>query len=303
MLLVTSGIFAFDAWQTTKLHGTGTLTVTTTPPPTPVVSFDATITSDSVAIGTISGGATLPITGLSSVATHVVGLQLPNASNLADGDYAFTLVTAPDKTVLKAYFAAKSGWTDAMKTQINSEIDGTSTFFTLGVHSGVYTLVDAFKTFLGSTYSPYPVTVDDDYPVGTYTYSGTLSGTGGAANKVFTVTLNVTKTNNFAYTLSSSTLAFNPKSVSVGALVDWSTTLTVTNTGNVTITGFSLANTTGPTGLTLSVDALAVPIAPGTSGTATFHLTGTAPSTPQTISLVAADVLHSLSCDFKPAGP
>ena len=118
-----------------------------------------------------------------------------------------------------------------------------------------------------------------------------------------TVTLNVVKVNNFAYTLSSTTLSFGSASVAVGDPINLSATLTVTNTGNVTITGFSLANTTGPTGLTLTVDTPVSPIAPGASGTATFHLTGNAPTTPQTINLLSGSVLSSLTCDFAPIGP
>jgi len=75
-----------------------------------------------------------------------------------------------------------------METQIGAEISGVSPFFYLKAVSGNYSLVDNFKQWLGSTYSPYPLTVDDDYPVGTYVYKGTLIGSNGASLPV-TVTM------------------------------------------------------------------------------------------------------------------
>jgi hypothetical protein len=90
---------------------------------------------------------------------------------------------------LAAYFAAK-GWPQDYLDQINKEIAGTSPFFSMVVGAGNgWFLADGFHSGLtcvdagGTSTSPYcfgvgmyPLQMDDDYPSGTYAYTGDLYG-------------------------------------------------------------------------------------------------------------------------------
>jgi hypothetical protein len=121
-------------------------------------------------------------TGRVAGVTHVLSLSNPAATPLlTSGNYAFVAqVNSAQQAALVSYFNSKTGWTAAMKTQIDSEITGNSPFFYLNAVGGTYALVDNFKEWLGSSYAPYPLTLDDDYPLGTYSYSGMLVGSNGA---------------------------------------------------------------------------------------------------------------------------
>jgi hypothetical protein len=159
------------------------------------VVFDTGITSDGGNLaGTLNTNFTISTSGVAGV-MHVIGLHdTTSTPNLANGNFNLTLqANAEQQSALTAYFAAKAGWTTGMQTQIGLQISGSSPFFFLKSADGVYTLVDNFKkTALGYTDEQAVVTVDDDYPVGTYVYSGTVTGTNGATQSVI-VTLIVTR--------------------------------------------------------------------------------------------------------------
>jgi len=142
--------------------------------------------------GSLGAGFTITTGGVAGT-MHVLTLDSPSAiPPLKDGNYAFKLTPTSGQVItLENYFAAKSGWNSGMETQIDSEITGSTTFFSLNASSGTYTLVDAFKQYLGTSYAPYPLTIDDDYPAGTYSYTGTLTAVNGSTLLV-TVKLIVT---------------------------------------------------------------------------------------------------------------
>jgi hypothetical protein len=187
-------VFDFDAAKSIHQTGKGefmckpVIKLTTTK--TASLSFDAGITSDSVALeGTLASGYTIKTANVTG-SMHVLGL-IDTVANpkLADGDYGFTLQASGAQSLLSAYFAAKS-WPANYLTQINDEISGAKPFFYLHAEGGVYTLVDSFKQAIGI--SPTTLTIDDDYPAGAYTYKGTLTGINGATIDV-TIILNVTR--------------------------------------------------------------------------------------------------------------
>jgi hypothetical protein len=132
-------------------------------------------------IGTLASGFALVTGGGAYPGTpmHVLTLNNPIATPpLKDGMYAFFLkAKATQQTKLITYFATK-GWPSNYYAQIVSEIKGISPFFYLTAAGGVYSLVDGFKWALGlgpgDPSNPYPLTIDDDYPIGTYLYKGLL---------------------------------------------------------------------------------------------------------------------------------
>jgi hypothetical protein len=149
--------------------------------------FNCRLTSDGVRIpGAIQGNFIFKTDGVPSDARHTLGLtDIKTNLSLADGDYPFSLQATPDQIIiLKAYFAAK-GWPDAYLTQIGLEINGASPFFYLSVTSGSFTLVDGFMYAIGGV--SVPLTIDNDYPAGSYVYTGTLG------TLPVTVTLKVTR--------------------------------------------------------------------------------------------------------------
>jgi hypothetical protein len=97
---------------------------------------------------------------------------------LDDNSYPFYLeVSSSTQTALKDYFDAK-GWPSAWYPQIYGQIEGDLPFFYLESASDTYALIDAFKEWLGQT-DP-PLVLNDDYPLGTYVYQGTLTGSNDA---------------------------------------------------------------------------------------------------------------------------
>jgi hypothetical protein len=155
----------------------------------PNLVFVTHITSDGAKCpGNSQSQFTIRTTGDATKPQHVIGLTGTMANpGLEEGDYAFALkADAAQQATLTGYFGAKAGWTSAMKTLMGSQIDGTSPFFYLRVTpTGDCSLVDHFR----QTVNIYPaiLTVDDDYPVGTYDYVGTINGSNGA-----TLTLTIT---------------------------------------------------------------------------------------------------------------
>ena len=209
--------------------------MTRTPP-----TFATGLTSDVTITGSLSAGFTIATNNVANT-EHTLTLSSPTATPaLADGQYAFKLTTNTSQTTaLEAYFGAKSGWTSGMETQINNEITGASTFFYLNAASGNYSLVDNFKQTLASTLglsAPYNLTVDDDYPVGTYVYTGTLTGTNEGTLPV-TVTLIVIRT---PYTITVNAGANGTITPATGT-VNAGTTPTYTVTAN---TGYSVGSVT-----------------------------------------------------------
>lgn len=134
----------------------------------------ADITSDGIKIGNLAGAvlATNGILGLN----HVMGIMNPVVSNgaFASGSYGFSLqASLQQQTALLNYFSGK-GWPSEMITQITREINSTSPFFYLKIDGdGKMSLEDAFQKDL-LTQPGQPLVINDDYPAGTYTYSGTV---------------------------------------------------------------------------------------------------------------------------------
>jgi len=306
--VIAGGVFAaVSAWQSANLKGTGTITVTTNPPPPPTqLSFTTGLNSDGNTLsGSLSSGFTIVNSGIAGT-SHTLTLASPSANTAVNtASFSFTLTASPsEKTALIAYFNAKAGWTSAMQTQIDSEINGTTPFFYLKYDGTNFSLVDAFKQFLGVSYAPYPLTVDDDYPVGTYAYTGTINAVDGTSQTV-TVTLIVTeptvwKIGTSIVTGSSSiTLTFAPTSVATGGAVSTTATLNLTDVGQTAITGWALGTVSGyPTGLTApNLVVTQTPVgANGGTATLTFTLTGTAPSSAGSLDL------SNITCTLTPIG-
>ena len=159
----------------------------------PILLTSTSITSDGNLIGTLDG-ATLTTSGSGSCGDgnpsdcHTLNVQgvniTPSGANLPAQEYGFTLTSSSAN--LRAYFAGKK-WADpTWLPQITSEIIGTAPFFYFASNgSGHYSLVDGFKKALfGADLS---LVIDDDYPVGTYTFTGDVNGN--------TVTVNLTVQN------------------------------------------------------------------------------------------------------------
>ena len=309
MLLVTGIVFA-ATWNSANLKGTGTVTVTTNPPPLPTqLSFTTGLNSDTILLsGTLSSGFTIINNGVAGT-THTLTLASPSANTpVTTGSYAFTLAaSSTEQTTLTTYFANKAGWTADMETQIVKEINGTSPFFYLKYDGTNFSLVDAFKQYLGSSYTPYQLTVDDDYPVGTYAYTGTINAVNGTSQTV-TVTLIVTEptawsisgTGLITGTSPTVTLAFSSVSVAVGGTISTTATLNVTDIGTTNIAGWTLGSVNYPSNLTIGTGQ-GLTVSPttvaGNGGTATltFTLTGTVGST-------SID-LSGVTCTLTPVGP
>jgi hypothetical protein len=146
----------------------------------PNLVFVTHITSDGAQLpGNSTSGVKVPIGGLPGV-MHVLGLTGTMANpGLMPGSYAFTLQATDEQvTALTTYFSKKAWWAiPNWHDQIVSEINGDSPFFFLKYEGGAYSLVDNFKLSLGIGTA---LTIDDDYPLGSYSYAGTLVGSNGA---------------------------------------------------------------------------------------------------------------------------
>jgi len=306
-IIVVGGVWADNAWNSANLHGVGTVTVTTNPPPPPTqLSFTTGLKSDGNTLsGSLSSGFTIVNNGIAGT-SHTLTLASPSANTAVNtASFSFTLTASPsEKTALIAYFNAKAGWTSAMQTQIDSEINGTTPFFYLKYDGTNFSLVDAFKQFLGATYAPYPLTVDDDYPVGTYAYTGTITAVDGTSQTV-TVTLIVTEPTVWEIGSSivtgspSIALNFTPISVATGGAISTTATLNITDVGTTNITGWTLGTVSGyPAGLSSPMLVVSQTPVAGNGGTATltFTLTGTAPSGAGSLDL------SGISCTLTPIG-
>lgn len=213
----------------------------------PTLAFNTGITSDGVSLpGTLVAGFTIATGGAAGM--HVLGLAgTVSTPNLIIGSYAFYLTpSVPQTASLEAYFGAKSGWSSGWESQINSEITGSAPFFFLKYDGTNYSLVDNFK-LTENLMSPYPLTIDDDYPVGTYVYTGILTGTNGGFLPV-TVTLTVTR-----MPVRAGVTPFNtpPAGPTIGyAAISANGAINVTLTGGTPSTGYGVyvEEYTGTTG-------------------------------------------------------
>jgi hypothetical protein len=256
ILAMVAPIFA-DA-PPTGMTSSGTVNVT------PTLVFDTGMTKDGATLaglngtpaqGNLASGYLIYTTGNPITPAHVLGLTgTTSAPALADGMYPFYLSPASGQIgTLDAYFAAKGWTTPTWLPAIQSEVAGSTAFFYLNAVGGVYSLVDGFKlNTLGLPAASATLTIDDDYPVGTYTYNGTLTGNNTATQAVL-VSLKVIRLND--YTLSSTTVAFgsqNPASVAPGgSFTMQDNDITVTNIGVNDITGYTISNINNvPAGLT-----------------------------------------------------
>jgi len=281
------------AWQSAHLHGAGTVTVTTTPIAPPIASFSGTIASDSVSIGTVATGATLNIGGITTT-EHTLGITSASVSNIQPGSYGFTLQKSPnDNTTALLNYFGNMGGNSTYQTAIDAEINGTKPFFFLSISGSTVNVYDGFQDQLGNHTAP--LVINDNYPVGVYTYTGILTGANGAANLPITVTLTVNEPvvweigNNIVTGLPSINLNFpTSTTVAVGAPISVTATLGVTDVGSTSINSWNLTDVVYPstgTGWNLTVVPTVSPLTTGNSTTLTFTLTGTAPSNATSIDL------------------
>ena len=299
--LVAGGIYATQMWQSANLHGTGTVTVTTTPITPPTASFSGTVTADSNPIGTVASGATLNIGGIVTT-THTLGIVSASVSNITPSTYGFKLqASQAQQTTLLTYFGTMGGNTTYV-TDITNEINGTLPFFFLNISGSNVNVYDGFQAQLGNATAP--LVINDNYPTGTYIYTGILVGANGAANLPVTVTLTVAEPAVWEIGTSivtgnlSVALAFNSPTVAAGGSISVTATLSVTDIGSTAITGWSLPSISYPstgTGWNLSVSQTPV-TANGGTATLTFTLTGTAPSNSASINL------NGVTCTLTPIG-
>jgi len=280
-------------WNSAHLHGTGAVTVTTTPITPPVASFNGTITSDSVSIGTVATGATLNIGGVSTV-EHTLGVASASVANIQPGSYGFTLQKSPnDNTTALLNYFGNMGGNVTYQTDIDAEINGAKPFFFLSISGSTVNVYDGFQDQLGNHTAP--LVINDNYPVGTYTYTGLLTGANGASNLPIIVTLTVNEPvvweigDNIVTGLPSINLNFPASTtVAANAPISVTATLNVTNIGSTSINGWNLTDIVYPptgTGWNLAVVPTASPLTTGNSTTLTFTLTGTAPSSSASINL------------------
>jgi hypothetical protein len=166
----------------------------------PTLTFTTTLGGTGAVYGTLTDGFILYTTG-SNYRVQIWLIDQTATPNLVDGSYGFFLkANKTQKTTLINYFANK-GWTDhAWYTQINNEINGKAPFFYIvndsdllnepyNYDSPIY-MADGFMKDVFNTDTH--LTIDDDYPVGTYIYKGQLKGENNTSLMV-TVTLEVVR--------------------------------------------------------------------------------------------------------------
>lgn len=149
-----------------------------------VPTFDTTLTSSyGTVTGTLASRFTVPTSGVAGE-HHILNIIGTTANPaLTDEYHPFKLVSSTAD--LTTYFHAK-GWDSAWVTQIDAQIAGTAPFFYLKSGS----LVDGFKKVVFSVDDN--LTIDGDYPIGTYIYEGEITDVNGATRTI-TVTMYVTR--------------------------------------------------------------------------------------------------------------
>lgn len=151
----------------------------------PGIKFTTHLTEDGVAVagaGTVASPWIITTGGDANAAMHKLGTTgTVSHPALLDGSYSFFLqASETQQATLLAYFTAK-GWPQPYLAQMALQLAGrpSAPFFTVavpGTNPGSLWLSDAFSAWLGGQGSMYPLQIDDDYPVGTYTYTGVLMG-------------------------------------------------------------------------------------------------------------------------------
>ena len=166
----------------------------------PKLTFQTHLTSDGVKLrGTLASGFTLRTAGIpatmhtlavTGTKAHPHLAQAPEVLQMNPaGGYPFYLTaTTAD---LAAYYAAKDWWgAPELRYQMGKEIAGFQPFFFLYNDGTGYSLVDSFTWFTSAYTRIAPLRIDDDYPTGTYTFTGTLVGSNGAELRLsFTLTV------------------------------------------------------------------------------------------------------------------
>ena len=267
---------------------TGSVTVSYAP-----LSFNTGMTSDANPVtGSLSTSFAISTFGVGGV-SHTLGLAGTTSANLASSTgngYAFKLnADSTQQAALVAYFGGK-GWTSDMITQIDNEIAGNAPFFYLKYDGTTYSLLDGFK--VARSIPNTAVTVDDDYPVGTYVYGGTLTGTAATGNATLPITVTLVISQYSFTVVSPVAFTSSPTSITVGGSFTLTGTTTVHNSGSVAINGYSVSNFafTAPSGsVAMTIQGGAVtgttPLAAGADGTVTFTINCTAGSAVGTINL------------------
>ena len=129
----------------------------------------STLTSASVVVGSLSGGMHV---------LNVTGITTSNGTSLPADSYAFRLTSSSVSiTSLDSYFANKVGSSGNMYDQLSSEASGSLPFFYL-VSDGIggYGLEDGFLSSTAGGGTNSRLQINDDYPPGTYVYSGSIAG-------------------------------------------------------------------------------------------------------------------------------
>jgi hypothetical protein len=163
----------------------------------PGIKFTTHLTEDGTTVaglGTVANPFIITTGGVPGVMRTIGATNTVSHPPLLPGNYPFYLkADAGQQAALTAYFAAK-GWPQPYLDQINKEIAGNSSFFDVGYPGPASPtsiwLGDGFHNNLscldyGTPTQPewclfpggmYALQIDDDYPVGTYTYTGVLNG-------------------------------------------------------------------------------------------------------------------------------
>ena len=148
----------------------------------PGIKFTTHLTEDGVAVagaGTVASPWIITTHGVADTMHALATTGTVSHPALLDGGYPFFLqASSPQQATLLAYFTAK-GWPqpylDHMALQLAG--DPSAPFFSVGVPGvspGSLWLQDEFSAWLYPAQSMFQLQIDDNYPVGTYTYTGVL---------------------------------------------------------------------------------------------------------------------------------
>jgi len=159
----------------------------------PNLTFVTHLTQDGVQLsGNQTSGFVIVTSGTPGVQYDLQTTKTKANPGVVNGDYPFYLkASAAQQASLYAYFVAK-GWPQVYLDQIAKEISGQASFFVINVGGGNgYFLSDGFRAALMPP-GMYGLTIDADYPLGSYTYSGRLLGTNGVS-RTFSIVMTVVR--------------------------------------------------------------------------------------------------------------